>query len=145
MGGAVTTDAVLGSRGPWVHRAGRQDVDGVVSEAAASHDFVVSLDGARMRVLDELLREYAREFRFPDYVGDNWPAFYECMTGLDECPAPAFLAIFSDRGALLSQEPDEIPTLMRQLESIGRPGAGAFGLPSSAWGVNEGQIPFHTV
>lgn len=98
-----------------------------------------------MRVLDDLFREYAREFRFPDYFGYNWPAFYECMTELNECAAPAFLTIISNRDELLSHEPEEVPTLMRQLESIGRRWAGAFGLLGSAWGVNAGEIPFHTL
>lgn len=141
----ILTDAVLGTRGPWVHHAARHDVDRVVAEAAASRAFVVRLDGARMRVLDDLFREYAREFRFPDYFGYNWPAFYECMTVLDECPAPAFLTIISDPGALLSREPEEMPTLMRQLEGIGKRWAGAFALLGSGWGVNAGEIPFHTV
>jgi hypothetical protein len=141
----MITTTMLGTQGPWVHHAAPQDVDKVVAEGAASHLRVVLLQGARMRVLDDLFREYAREFRFPDYFGYNWPAFYECMTELDGCPAPAFLTIISDPDELLSREPEEMPTLTRQLESIGRRWASAFGLIGPEWGAKAGEIPFHTV
>lgn len=141
----ITTKAMLSTQGPWVHHAAPGDVDIVVAESAASQLLVVRLQGARMRVLDDLFREYAREFRFPEYFGHNWSAFYECMTVLDGCPAPAFLTIISDSDELLSQEPEERPTLLRQLEDIGKSWANAFALLGPEWGAKAGEIPFHTV
>ena len=98
-----------------------------------------------MRVLDDVFHEYAREFRFPGYFGCNWPAFYECMTELDGCPAPALLTIISDPDELLSDEPEEMRTLMRQLADIGKRWANAFALLGAGWGSKASEIPFHTV
>ena len=35
--------------------------------------------GNKMRRLDDLYNEFAAAFQFPDYFGENWAAFDECL------------------------------------------------------------------
>ena len=138
-------NAILDTRGPWLHSVAATGLEEIRGAAEKAHILVVRLSGTRMRSLDELFHEYSREFRFPEYFGSNWSAFYECMTELEGRPAPGFLTLISDADQLLSRDPNELPTFTRQLESIGRRWADAFGLLGPEWGRNSGEIPFHTI
>jgi hypothetical protein len=95
-----------------------------------------------MHSLEGLYREYVREFSFPEYFGWNWAAFGECMKELDGQPARAYLTIITHGDEVLSDEPEELSTYLRQLEKIGRRWASAFAL-GPEWG--GGEVPFHTV
>jgi hypothetical protein len=128
--------------GPWVHRATPEELLQILHAAASADVLLVQLDGARMHTLDELFREYVREFSFPEYFGWNWAAFDECMTELEARPAHAYLTVIARAEETLSAELGELDTYHRQLEGIGRHWAGAFAL-GPEWG--GGEVPFHTV
>ncbi|QIS02446.1 hypothetical protein F5X71_09020 [Nocardia brasiliensis] len=49
---------------------------------------VVHVRGQRMRTTTELFAEFAAAFQFPWYFGQNWAAFDECMTDLDDWLPP---------------------------------------------------------
>ena len=136
-------NVMLGTRGPWTHQVGG-GLEAIRATSAEMDASVVNLQGQRMRTLDSLFREYAREFHFPDYFGYNWPAFDECMKDLEETPARAYITVISDAENVLADNPEELETFMRHLESIGQRWATAFGLPSG-WGPRGGEIPFHTI
>jgi len=138
----ISWEDVSGPRGPWVHRAASEEVPSLLESAASADVFLVRLDGARMHSLEEVFREYVREFSFPEYFGWNWPAFDECMKELDRQPARAYLTIITRGEEVLSAEPDELSTYLRQLEDIGRNWGSAFAL-GPEWG--GGEVPFHTV
>ena len=57
-------------------------------------------------------------------------------------PARAYLTIITRGDEVLSDEPEELGTYLRQLEKIGRRWASAFAL-GPGWG--GGEVPFHTV
>lgn len=72
-----------------------------------------TVDGARMRTLSGLYREFARAWRFPEYFGDNKDAFDECMRDLEDFardaddPTPAgFVTVVTDAQDLLIDSPD---------------------------------------
>lgn len=138
----TTWNEVSRPSGPWVHRTMKDDLTLILESAQSADVLVVRLDGARMHTLEELFREYVREFALPEYFGWNWAAFDECMKELDDQPARAYLTIITGGEQVLSAEPDELPTYLRQLEGIGRRWAGAFAL-GSEWG--GGEVPFHTI
>jgi RNAse (barnase) inhibitor barstar len=138
----TTWDDVSRPVGPWAHRAAAEDLPAIRESAGTSDVQLVELDGARMRTVEELFREYAREFSFPEYFGWNWPAFNECMTELEEQPARAYLTVITHADEVLSAEPDDLATYLRQSGDIGRHWAGAFALGAD-WG--GGEVPFHTV
>lgn len=128
--------------GPWVHHAAAESLSSLLESAATADVLLVQLDGARMRSLEGVYREYVREFSFPEYFGWNWAAFDECMKDLEAQPAHAYLTIITRGGEVLSDEPEELSTFLRRLEEIGRRWSGAFAV-GPAWG--GGQVPFHTV
>lgn len=138
----TTWNEVSRPSGPWVHRAVTDDLAVILESARSADVLLVRLDGARVHTLEELFREYVREFSFPEYFGWNWAAFDECMKELDDQPARAYLTIITRAEQVLSAEPDELPTYLRQLEDIGRRWAGAFAL-GPEWG--GGEVPFHTI
>lgn len=39
----------------------------------------VTIDGGRLRTKEDLLRALANALGFPDYFGNNWDAFEECL------------------------------------------------------------------
>jgi hypothetical protein len=93
-------------------------------------------------IRSKLFREYVREFSFPGYFGWNWAAFDECMKELEDQPARTYLTVITRADQILSAEPDELRTYLRQLEDIGRRWAGAYAL-CPEWG--GGEVPFHTL
>lgn len=95
-----------------------------------------------MRSVEELFREYVREFRFPEYFGWNWAAFSEWMRTLAERPAHAYLTVIRNAEQLLQDEPGDTPTFLRQLENIGQRWANSFALDEQ-WG--GGEVPFNTI
>ncbi|GAA1482194.1 hypothetical protein GCM10009624_26340 [Gordonia sinesedis] len=71
------------------------------------------VDGARMRTLSELYREFAHAWRFPEYFGNNKDAFDECMRDLEDFardaddPTPAgFVTVVTEAQDLLTDAPD---------------------------------------
>lgn len=133
---------VSGARGPWVHRAVHADLSSLLTVASSADVFLVQLDGARMSSLEEVFREYVREFDLPEYFGWNWAAFDECMKELERRPARAYLTIVRNGDDVLSAEPAELRTYLRQLDDIGRRWGSSFAL-GPEWG--GGEVPFHTV
>ncbi|MER7249756.1 barstar family protein [Kribbella sp. NPDC000426] len=138
----TTWQDVSSSSGPWVHYAASGCLPSLLDAAATEDVLLVQLDGTRMHSLEDLFREYVREFSFPEYFGWNWAAFGECMKVLDGQPARAYLTIITHGDEILSDEPEELNTYLRQLEKIGRRWGSAFAL-GPAWG--GGEVPFHTV
>lgn len=128
--------------GPWVHQTDRSEAEEILSAADDADVLLVQLDGFRMHTLEELFRGYVREFSFPEYFGWNWAAFSECMRDLAWLPSRAYLTVIFHSDQVLSAEPEETATYMRQLDNIGRRWAGAFALGPD-WG--GGEVPFHTV
>lgn len=134
--------AGLETAGPWVHHHTAQAADEVRSRAADQDALIIELDGAAMPTAEDLFREYADAFSFPDYFGANWPAFHECMTELADVPATSYLTVIRRADLLLRADLGEMPTLLRLLDVIGQTWGRSFGL-SSEWG--GGEVPFHTV
>jgi hypothetical protein len=50
---------------------------------AAAGLVVRSVRGAKCRTVDRMFDEVSAAWQFPDYFGENWPAFYECISELD--------------------------------------------------------------
>jgi RNAse (barnase) inhibitor barstar len=138
----ITWSEVSRPSGPWVHRTQPENLPSILQLAGSADVRLIQLDGARMHTLEELFREYVREFSFPEYFGWNWAAFDECMKGLNDQPARAYLTVITRADQILSAEPDELATFLRQLEDVGRRWGGAFGL-GVEWG--NGEVPFHTI
>ena len=102
----TTWQDVSSPSGPWVHYTAPGSLPSLLGDAATADVLLVELDGARMHSLEDLYREYVREFAFPEYFGWCWPAFDECMTDLNGQPARAYLTIIrmvEELGALAAE------------------------------------------
>lgn len=141
MGWMTGLDSFAKTAGPWVHELNSCD-SSRIAESVPLRGRIVRLRGSAMQDFDSLLREYSREFRFPEYVGANWDAFFECMTELEGFPAVAYLTVIEDGDLVLAQEPAERDMFLRQLGLIGQYWGRSFGL-GPEWG--GGEVPFHTV
>ena len=138
----TTWNEVSRPTGPWVHRAPVADLAPIRESAKSVDTLLVELDGSRMQTVEGFFREYVREFSLPEYFGWNWAAFDECMTDLDDTPARAYLTLIRRADDLLSAEPGDLDTCLRQLLAIGRHWSMAFALGPD-WG--GGEVPFHTI
>ena len=137
------TDHESSSRSsPWVHELSAEEASEVMRAEEAKDALIIQLDASRMRSVEELFREYVREFHFPEYFGWNWAAFSECMRSLPNRPAHAYLTVIRNADQLLQDDPDDRTTFLRQLESIGQRWANSFAL-DEAWG--GGEVPFNTI
>lgn len=63
--------------------------------------------GNKMRNLDDLYDEFAAALQFPDYFGENWAAFDECLADLDWLPAAGYVLFVSNAIEVLSEEPEK--------------------------------------
>ena len=77
------------------------------ADLAARGIAVATIDGARIRDKETFLEEFARELKFPDYFGNNWDAFEECMKDLAWLQAEGVLLIYRDSGSFRNSCPDE--------------------------------------
>ena len=62
---------------------------------------IVELDGTKMLSKTSLFSEVAAKLLFPDYFGNNWDAFYDCISDLSWLPSHSYLIIWHNSSTLL--------------------------------------------
>jgi RNAse (barnase) inhibitor barstar len=65
------------------------------------------LRGRKMKKLQPLYDECAAALQFPYYFGENWNAFFDCITDLSWMPGEGYILMITDSAALLSEENGE--------------------------------------
>jgi RNAse (barnase) inhibitor barstar len=133
-------DVSFDAERPWVHLATGFDPADVGSPA--DRQLVVRLEGRSLRNVDTLFAEFAREFQFPQYFGENWPAFADCMTDLTWLPAPAYLVVIDDAEQVLSEDSLDFPTFVRIMSHVGEHWGRPYGHQAPHV---SGAIPFNLV
>ena len=69
-------------------REGFEEASGQVEESAVIDSFttrdynIVLINTYDVRDRGDLFRVFSEQLRFPDYFGNNWDAFYDCLTDL---------------------------------------------------------------
>ena len=58
--------------------------------------YVSYLRGKNCKTEDDFLREVASSFQFPDYYGENWAAFDECIQDLEWLNFSRIFVLFDD-------------------------------------------------
>ena len=114
-------------------------------------DFVVKVfDGSRCRSSRDLFREFAREFSFPGYFGENWDALDDFLTDDYFVPGDGCLILFENAKLLLSSSEKEFSIFQSAMSGCGE----AWANPDLRSQVldDEGSpidppriIPFHVV
>ena len=83
------------------------------------------LRGSKMRQLESLYDEIGAALQFPDYFGENGPAFDECITDLSWLPGDCYLLVVTDGARLLEDMPREfglfLSALLRAAKSWAEP------------------------
>lgn len=87
--------ALTQERIPGIYRFdSRATVEFLRDEAAAAGWQLFYLDGSKVRDKKSFLEKSAHAMKFPDYFGNNWDAFEECVNDLTWTPAPGYILLF---------------------------------------------------
>lgn len=84
-------------------------------ESRSSQFAVRVVRGNKMKRLDDLFDEFSAALQFPNYFGENYPAFDECICDLEWLPAKGYVLLIPHSANLLSEEPVERNTFVRIL------------------------------
>ena len=127
------------TRPPWLlmtqREIARQDVpDGIL---------LVEADATLMMNYEDLFRELAAVFQFPDYFGENYNALDECITDLEWLPAEGYLFVIKNSASLMIEEPSvDLEVLLRILDEAGKEWADPY---IEWWAEKREGLPFHTI
>ncbi|MFJ8087740.1 barstar family protein [Lysinibacillus sp. NPDC095746] len=68
------------------------------------NNFYPMIDGKNCPSVESLFKEFAINIKFPDYFGENWAAFDECMNDLDWLNCEKYVLFIKNFDQLLSRE-----------------------------------------
>lgn len=74
------------------------------------------VDGKAARSKHEFLNLCANSLGFPEYFGNNWDAFEECLTDLSWHDAAGYLVLLDNFEPFLEQSPDDFRVALQILE-----------------------------
>lgn len=118
-----------------LYRAGAADRRRVLAlerRARARRFAAFTLDLAGVGSKAAFLRRAAEAMAFPAYFGQNWDAFYDCVTDLGWRPAPGYLVRVVNAATLARRDAPALATALELLDA-----AAAF------W--REQEVPFLVV
>lgn len=142
----IDTSPLLKCAAPWIHLISAPSSDrlpyhwpfGVDSDAT-----VVRLRGRKMQTLSGLFDEFAAALQFPDYFGENWPAFNDVIADLGWMPRTYYELVITDADRVLSNEPDvEFAVFLNSLNRAGETWSKPIKL-GEPW--DRTAVPFHSV
>jgi len=113
----------------------------------AHHDhncqYVVrTLRGSKMKNVDHLYDEFSAALQFPEYFGENWAAFDECIADLDWLPARGYILMVYEAAFLLNDEVSDRPAFLRIMAKTCKEWATA---PHAYFPVKLEPTPFHVL
>jgi RNAse (barnase) inhibitor barstar len=74
------------------------------------------LDGEKITNKAEFLQACAIAMQFPDYFGQNWDAFHDCITDLDWLNAKGYLLVYTQPDVFAKTHPGDWETLLELLQ-----------------------------
>jgi hypothetical protein len=100
--------------------------------------------GRKMRTVDALFDEMAAAMQFPQYFGENWPAFDECLADMDWLPmSVGIVVVVPEPDEVLADSPDiELGVFVRMVASAAKTYAQPISRGES-W--DRPAVPFHVV
>ena len=82
----------------------------------AWHSVVRAVRGRKMHRTPGLFDEFAAAFQFPEYFGENWDAFEECLSDLEWLPREGgYVLVVTDPAEVLQECPADFEVLVRVL------------------------------
>ena len=76
-----------------------------LQENIKSSTYLAVVDGNKITNLNEVFKRFSSAFKFPDYFGNNWAAFDECINDLEWLNADSFILILENMDSMLKDEP----------------------------------------
>lgn len=88
---------------------------------------VVRIRGGKSRHVGAFFDEAAAALQFPYYFGENWDAFWDCLTDLSWLPGAGHLLVVDEADQLLADAPGDFGVALRELDEAhvrwaGQPG-----------------------
>ncbi len=81
---------------------------GAVEKFGAKHGLAVFvLDGKKALGKEEFLEHIAKALHFPDYFGNNWDAFEDCLTDMSWQEAKGYIMLYQDFGVFAERSPEQ--------------------------------------
>lgn len=74
------------------------------------------LTGTQIRDKGDFLSRAAAALKFPDYFGNNWDAFEDCLTDMSWHESPGFVLLFEDFQGFAENSPDDFQTALEILK-----------------------------
>ena len=108
----MTPQAVLTVAGlaPGVHSTQSPDPDLLVAGAAEQGLYFARIDLNNCIDKSCLLQAFSRALAFPDWFGDNWDAFSDCLADLDWLEAPGHVLLVEGDAAMARHAPEVLDT-----------------------------------
>lgn len=120
----LTWDEVLAPGGPWAYFVSgdeRHLESHVWSENGHHPEHATRiLRGLRCQTAESLFQEWAAAFQFPYYFGNNWNAFFECITDLEWLPSKGYIAVVAHLEETLREQPQDMRILLGLLKDAPR-------------------------
>jgi hypothetical protein len=111
---------------PWLHllvAPESPDFQALAGLAGSAPGGVVTrvIRGHKARTKAALFDEFAAALQFPDYFGENWDAFDECLNDLRWLPGDGYILLIYQSNRLLEGAPsDQLQLFLNILEDAGR-------------------------
>jgi RNAse (barnase) inhibitor barstar len=100
--------ALEGDRPPGLYRLNRNVQVDELAGLAREHDWrFFYVDGRAIHNKTDFFRVCAISLRFPDYFGQNWDAFEDCLRDLEETSAKQYILLFDQPDQFVQENPEE--------------------------------------
>ncbi|QHZ46487.1 barstar family protein [Bacillus sp. NSP9.1] len=103
-------DGILMLQEPYIHLlVGEQESFDEIAEKNSyatnneSEVFLTVIEGNNCITPEHLMKEFAKKLKFPNYFGENWAAFDECINDLDWLDSEKYVLFIRNSDKLLLQ------------------------------------------
>ena len=74
------------------------------------------LEGEKIEKKEQFLNHAAVAMKFPSHFGNNWDAFYDCLTDMDWVEADGYVIYFDHTDAFASHHESQLETVIELFE-----------------------------
>lgn len=141
----VNTATLISTAPPWLLRTCIElpILEIELNRLCTKHGFITCLlDGNKMTNLSDVVGEFAKILRFPDYFGHNINAFKDCLLDLSWIEFKGICITVAKANDLLTNQPHEVEWLVQFLNRICQEWSLAVE-EGEAW--DRPAIPFHVL
>lgn len=109
-------EQLIGSKEPFIHEVYCSWIDLEKYMNFKEGVYVAIIDGKNCTSMENVFSELSKAFKFPDYFGNNWAAFDECINDLDWLSSSSYVLILRNSNCILETEPKDFEVLVETLK-----------------------------